>query len=312
MNFLRANVLIVFLLFSMVAMAGALFRHLNDADRLGAVVGGEDLGARDKVVYLDTGDGDFMAKRKPGGADWLAQHKEPGQTYGQYLASKPNLPDKRRNVIYVLPVGDFDKGVAPDLKVLLEYTRAYYYPMKVVMKKVVSDEKVRAKSRLNGGVKQWLAPDVLRWMSDDLGKDAYAMIAVTMTDLYPDPKWNFVFGMASLRNRVGVFSFSRYRSEDSLTVLRRSAKVLTHEIGHMFGIKHCIFYECNMNGANHLGEVDQAPLHLCPVCLRKMQGAVKFDALGRYEELYKFYVKYKMDDEAAWVKRRIDKIKLAG
>jgi len=31
-----------------------------------------------------------------------------------------------------------------------------------------------------------------------------------MLDLYPSPKWNFVFGEAQLLNSVGVFSFVRY------------------------------------------------------------------------------------------------------
>jgi len=31
-----------------------------------------------------------------------------------------------------------------------------------------------------------------------------------MTDLYPRDSWNFVFGLASLRERIGVFSFARY------------------------------------------------------------------------------------------------------
>ena len=30
-----------------------------------------------------------------------------------------------------------------------------------------------------------------------------------MTDLYLDDRWNFVFGQASLRGRIGVFSFAR-------------------------------------------------------------------------------------------------------
>jgi archaemetzincin len=31
-----------------------------------------------------------------------------------------------------------------------------------------------------------------------------------MEDLYPEPSWNFVFGQASLNERVGVYSFARY------------------------------------------------------------------------------------------------------
>jgi len=148
-------------------------------------------------------------------------------------------------------------------------------------------------------------------MRPQLDDDAYAMISVTMTDLYPNPKWNYVFGMASFRQRVGVFSFARYGDIDKSTVLRRAAKVLTHETGHMFGIKHCIFYQCNINGANHLNEMDATPMHLCPVCLRKMQHAVKFDPLERYQKLHTFYVKHKLDKEAKWVEMRTDKIRAA-
>ena len=31
-----------------------------------------------------------------------------------------------------------------------------------------------------------------------------------MTDLYPRDEWNYVFGLASIRERTGVFSFARY------------------------------------------------------------------------------------------------------
>lgn len=31
-----------------------------------------------------------------------------------------------------------------------------------------------------------------------------------MSDIYPRPSWNYVFGLASLSEYVGVFSFARY------------------------------------------------------------------------------------------------------
>ena len=43
----------------------------------------------------------------------------------------------------------------------------------------------------------------------------------------------------------------------------------------------------------------------------EMQHAVKFDPLERYQKLHAFYVKYKLIEEAEWVKGRMDKIKLA-
>jgi len=64
-----------------------------------------------------------------------------------------------------------------------------------------------------------------------------------MEDLYPDPHWNFVFGQASLRDRVGVFSFARYDpafygesrgSQCRQLLLWRSAKVLVHRLKQFY------------------------------------------------------------------------------
>ena len=204
------------------------------------------------------------------------------------------------------PLGDFPEENAPDLQSLLEYTKAYYHPMKVVMNKAIPADKIKATKRVNAGQRQWLTSDILSQMySEHLPDDAYSFLAVTMTDLYPKPEWNYVFGMASLKHRVGVFSFARYTDKDKKLALKRAAKVLSHETGHMFGIKHCIFYQCNMGGVNHLGEMDSSPMHLCPICLRKLQHSAKFKPLERYQKLYEFYVKYELADEAKCVEGRV-------
>ena len=258
--------------------------------------------------------GEFEPKRAPGGLDWLATHDEPGQSYERWLQSNPNLPGAGRTKLYVLPIGGFEQGIAPDLEKLKAYTAAYYHPMPVELLPVAADAEVPAKERMHLGKKQWKSTDILRWLPGKLPADGYAMIAVTMTDLYPDEKWNFVFGQASTKQRVGVFSFARYHpawtgdeADDGteLLVLRRAAKVLTHEMGHMFGIRHCIHYECNMNGANHLEEADATPMHLCPVCLRKLHRAARFDPAARYAKLREFYAANGMEPEEEWVARRI-------
>jgi len=40
---------------------------------------------------------------------------------------------------------------------------------------------------------------------------------------------------------------------------------------------HGVFFNCLMNGSNHLAESDRRPLHLCPVDLRKLQWTLGFD-----------------------------------
>jgi archaemetzincin len=55
---------------------------------------------------------------------------------------------------------------------------------------------------------------------------------------------------ASLRERVGVYSFARYdpsfygeyTTNRARLMLRRGCKVLAHERGHMFGIAHGIYF----------------------------------------------------------------------
>lgn len=118
-------------------------------------------------------------------------------------------------------------------------------------------------------------------------RDGFAFVAMTMFDLYPNPEWNFVFGEANPAQGTGVFSFARYHpffghngskqrsdggddAEIAVLFLRRCLSVLVHELGHLFYIAHCVFWECNMNGSNHLEESNSRPLHLCPMDLRKV------------------------------------------
>jgi archaemetzincin len=81
--------------------------------------------------------------------------------------------------------------------------------------------------------------------------------------------------------------------------------VLAHEIGHVFGLAHCTFFHCLMNGSNHLAESDARPLHLCPVDLRKLQHSIGSDPVTRYRQLLDFSRKAGFDDEAEWLARRV-------
>ena len=56
----------------------------------------------------------------------------------------------------------------------------------------------------------------------------------------------------------------------------------------MFGMRHCIYFDCLMNGSNHDEEAASKPLQLCPVCIRKLQSNIQFDILERYEKIEEF------------------------
>ena len=130
--------------------------------------------------------------------------------------------------------------------------------------------------------------------------------------------WNFLFGEADVENRVGVYSFARFdpaffhekRTASFRTlILCRSCGTLAHEVSHIFGIDHCIYFHCVMNGSNTLDESDRRPLHLCPVDLRKLHHSVGFDVIKRYETLRKFYSSVGIDEEVQWLDRRLSFLK---
>ncbi len=257
--------------------------------------------------------GHFTPMGVPRAGDWLAEHPEEPQTYDDYIRSSPNLPTGTRRVIYLLPIGDFPPGT-PALPALAEIVKAFFtLEVRVLPRTPVGD--VKARSRIHDGTRkrQLLAPDVLKWLVGRLPEDAYALMAVTMEDLYPEPSWNFVFGMASLRERVGVQSFARQdaaffgdpRPADwKMLLLRRATWTLVHEISHMFGLTHCVFWECVVAGSNHQAEADRRPLHPCPVCARKLHFAVDFDPARREADLAATLRKLGIADEAAWSERR--------
>ena len=70
-----------------------------------------------------------------------------------------------------------------------------------------------------------------------------------------------------------VEEYPKERREGDLEVLlRRAHGILSQEVGHFLGMKHCQFYVCRMQGSSGLHESDskQDKVDLCPVCLRKL------------------------------------------
>ena len=92
-------------------------------------------------------------------------------------------------------------------------------------------------------------------------------------------------------------------------MLVRSCRLLVHEVAHILGIAHCIFYECCMNGSGHLEEDFRQPMFLCPVDLHKLSYLCGFNILQRYEKLRQFYSKFDLVDEMNWIDKRLKDLK---
>jgi len=300
------------------ALRAADFTPPSAEQRLAAL--GPLDGEFSSVRRLLTPDDDFEPIEAPEPPDWLAMHEEPGQPYANFVLSDVQRASETRRVIYLQPLGEFPADSAPSVEALRDYAAAFFQ-LEVTLLPADMIESAAFEPRINTGTKkpQLRSTAILTWLGERLPADGFCIVAVTMTDLYPAPNWNFVYGQASSLHRAGVFSFARHdplffgrdRSEDfDAVMLRRSCKTLVHEIAHIFGLGHCIYFRCVENGVNHAAEGDSRPHHLCPVCLRKIRYATSADLETRYRDLAYFYSQHSgWEAEEAWVRRQLAKLR---
>jgi len=229
--------------------------------------------------------------------DWIESHPENGETFEEYVRSAPTLPTTERKTIYIQPIGKFTADQKQVIRLTADYMKAFYNLPVVLRDEIalgkVSDEQSRVQYPNNRQIRTSYFFDLLPKL---LPTDAAALICFTNYDLYPEDTWNYVFGQASLENRIGVWSLWRLEKENGKPAnkdlfLDRTLKVAMHETGHMFSMRHCTKFECLMSGTNHLGETDRRPLDTCPECTAKIVWGMNYDVGKRYKRLAGFWKK---------------------
>ena len=292
------------------------FNIPNKQVRLGAIGSINKLPEESLKKILKTGENFHKPIYAPEEGDWLLSQKEYGQTFNQFLKDSKNLISKERNIIYINPLQEMPQEFLDNISL---YCQSFFYPMQVKLIKIVSLEKLKVKSRIQYDKIQYHTGQINSKIVKYVPKDAHCLISVLLDDLYPGESWNYVFGEALYEERVGVFSFARF--SDSFFdknkpfvfdnyLLYHSCNTLTHEICHTFGIMHCIYYTCLMNGCNSLEEAKKQTLYECPVCLRKLQYSIGFEPLERYKKLMEVTKKFGLHFENAckWYVKRINSI----
>lgn len=233
------------------------------------------------------------AKTAPQPGEWLAEHPEPGQSFGDFLASKPQKATPARRTLYFQPIGEIEGARKAVLEFTADYTARFFgLPVKVLDPIPLSEIPASAQRvHPTWGMHQLLAPYLLEeLLAPRKPADAVAVLGLTAVDLYPDPTWNFVFGEAEPESSVGVWSIYRNGDpekspEEMQACLRRTVAIATHELGHLLGIDHCVAWECQMNGVNHRAEADSRPLEYCPACQQKLAWFTGADSLLRVQRL---------------------------
>ncbi|KAJ5153392.1 uncharacterized protein N7482_009870 [Penicillium canariense] len=98
--------------------------------------------------------------------------------------------------------------------------------------------------------------------------------------------------------------------------LGRVCRTAAHELGHCFGIDHCVYYACAMQGTASIAEDARQPPYLCPVDLAKLTHATGTTVVQCYKALLAFCERpeYKQtlffSPFAEWIQRQLDRIDL--
>ncbi len=236
--------------------------------------------------------GNDVKLEEPVFGDWLFSHKEKGQSFEQFVRTKHIVSTIEENIVYLKPIGNFNSLQLKQIELVRQYLQIFFQLETKVLENVSNDIIPNHARRIGDvGQEQFLAGYILTdVLKEESPNKRIALMAVTEKDLYPKPEWNYVFGLASYRDKIAVSSMYRMQKEADFNLsLERLLKICSHEIGHMFGLRHCIEANCVMNGTNSMSETDSHSIRLCSLCQRKLNSGFKYDNKKRLVELEKYF-----------------------
>ena len=243
-----------------------------------------------------------LSTPKPG--SWRYNHDEKFQQFSDFQKSRKIKPEPGKNIIYLQPIGEFDVLQKKEIELTKEYLRIYFQLETKILPTLPNTIFPKSARRIfKEGQEQILAGYVLdSVLLKRKPKDAVALMGITEKDLFPKPEWNYVFGLASYEDGVGVTSIYRFadghlKDSNFNESLVRLMKISSHEIGHMFGISHCLNANCVMNGTNTLSETDHHMARACSLCQMKLNSSIHYDNQKRLLELKGFFEKQHFDSE---------------
>ena len=127
---------------------------------------------------------------------------------------------------------------------------------------------------------QYLSTQILKALSGVGSSSEEPILGVADVDLFV-PSLNFVFGEADPRTGVAVISVTRLRQsfygleEDERLFLERAGKEAVHELGHVFGLGHCVHPRCVMYFSNSLADTDLKEDRFCRKCAAILDVSLK-------------------------------------
>ena len=128
------------------------------------------------------------------------------------------------------------------------------------LKKFYSDER-----------KQYYSTQILSEVIKLTPENKDNLMILTGVDLYV-PVLTYIFGEAQLKGKYSIVSIRRLHEEfytgesnDEL-LFEQTIKEILHELGHNFGLLHCLDWDCVMHASNDVEEVDIKGSFYCKSC----------------------------------------------
>lgn len=260
------------------------------------------------IKYLTSHLYEYLPKPLPD--EWLSVNHEKGQTFKQFLCDiKKNVPNLNAKIIcHQINIGN--KRVTDQIANGLVEIISLLFNMSIEIGEtlVLNEDNYKKFIRNADYGKQFQVSKIFSILHSKRNNTNEYLIGLTMNDIY-DADWkdnSFVFGCGDFETKSCVCSLARYEppfvdaEKREEWRLKRVFALVCHEIGHMFGLEHCIYYKCLMNGANSMDEEEKTPLFFCPVCLQKLNYLFNFKLEERLVKLIDFFRKYDLKEELKW------------
>lgn len=123
--------------------------------------------------------------------------------------------------------------------------------------------------------RQYDGSELLKLVDSMKSTKSLKTIGLFNVDLFI-PILTYIFGQAYLNGKTGIASLYRLKNEryglksDDKLLLSRFEKVVIHELGHTFGLKHCYLPSCVMRSGVYVEDLDQKSTKFCHSCRERL------------------------------------------
>lgn len=170
--------------------------------------------------------------------------------------------------ILLVSHGSFEKEIHENLNIKI--SREFHYPVRF------EESTIGISEFYDPGRRQYDANQILQKIELLSSNNVVKAIGLFRVDLFI-PILTYIFGQAIYKGNSGIASLYRLRNEqygmkkDDLLLNNRFCKVVIHELGHTFGLKHCYNTNCVMRSSTYVEDIDQKSGNLCMQCRTEIE-----------------------------------------